>query len=194
LLGAEVDFEKIVIHRLDQGVKAQEFIGPLTGQGEVNPAERGARGRQTDPPVGIVGQRLSELRGIVEIIVQRQPFETAEGASLLAAFEIELEWPLESAPGALERRIAFETDRHVGEGLARALEGALAFLGLSISPPTPSWGNMINEGISYINSPNTGVGPWLVLFPGLAFCLLLLSINYIGDKLREHFDVTEGKL
>jgi len=97
----------------------------------------------------------------------------------------------EILPNILPTAISFYM---IGVATLIILEGALAVLGTSVPPPAPSWGNMINEGIQYINAPNTGVGPWLVLFPGLAFCLLLLSINYIGDKLREHFDVTEGKL
>lgn len=69
------------------------------------------------------------------------------------------------------------------------LEGALAFLGLSVNPPTPSWGNMINEARTVLAQ-----NPWLVFFPSLALCLFLLSLNFIGDRLRSHFDVTEVKL
>jgi peptide/nickel transport system permease protein len=70
-----------------------------------------------------------------------------------------------------------------------ALEGALAFLGLSVLPPTPSWGNMINESRTILQQ-----NPWLAVFPSLAMCLFLLCLNFIGDRLRHHFDVTEVKL
>ena len=76
----------------------------------------------------------------------------------------------------------------IGVATVVALEGALAFLGLSVNPPTPSWGNMINEARTVMSQ-----NPWLVLFPSLAMCLLLLALNFVGDRLRHHFDVTEVK-
>ncbi len=77
----------------------------------------------------------------------------------------------------------------IGIATVVTLEGALAFLGLSVNPPTPSWGNMINESRTVMSQ-----NPWLVLFPSLALCLFLLCLNFIGDRLRSHFDVTEVKL
>lgn len=77
----------------------------------------------------------------------------------------------------------------IGIATVVTLEGALAFLGLSVSPPTPSWGNMINESLSILQ-----INPWLAIFPSLAMCLFLLSLNFIGDRLRAHFEVSEAKL
>jgi peptide/nickel transport system permease protein len=77
----------------------------------------------------------------------------------------------------------------IGVATVITLEGALAFLGLSVNPPTPSWGNMINEARTVLAE-----NPWLVIFPSLALCLFLLCLNFIGDRLRSHFDVTEVKL
>jgi peptide/nickel transport system permease protein len=77
----------------------------------------------------------------------------------------------------------------VGIATVVTLEGALAFLGLSVNAPTPSWGNMINESLSILQ-----VNPWLAIFPSAAMCLFLLSLNFIGDRLRAHFDVSEIKL
>jgi peptide/nickel transport system permease protein len=77
----------------------------------------------------------------------------------------------------------------IGIATVVTLEGALAFLGLSVNPPTPSWGNMINEARTVLAQ-----NPWLALFPSLAMCLFLLSLNFIGDRLRSHFDVQEVKL
>ncbi len=77
----------------------------------------------------------------------------------------------------------------IGIATVVTLEGALAFLGLSVNPPTPSWGNMINESLAVLQ-----VNPWLAIFPSAAMCLFLLSLNFIGDRLRAHFDVTESKL
>lgn len=62
-------------------------------------------------------------------------------------------------------------------------EAALSFLGLGVQPPNPSWGGMISAGMSQLDSW------WIVLFPGLAIFLLVLSLNIIGDLTRDAFDV-----
>ncbi len=77
----------------------------------------------------------------------------------------------------------------IGVATIIVLEGALAFLGLSVNPPTPSWGNMINEARTVLSQ-----NIWLALFPSLALCLFLIGLNFIGDRIRAHFDVTEVKL
>jgi peptide/nickel transport system permease protein len=77
----------------------------------------------------------------------------------------------------------------IGIATVVTLEGALAFLGLSVNPPTPSWGNMINESLSILQQ-----NPWLAIFPSLAMCLFLLCLKFIGDRLRAHFEVSEAKL
>jgi peptide/nickel transport system permease protein len=71
------------------------------------------------------------------------------------------------------------------------IEGSLAFLGLSVSLPTPSWGNMISEGSA---NGNLTVNPYIMTWPVAAMFLLLLSINLIGDRLRQRFDIREGLL
>ncbi len=71
------------------------------------------------------------------------------------------------------------------------IEGSLAFLGLSVPPPTPSWGNMISEGAS---NGNLSSNPYIMIWPVAAMFLLLLSINVIGDRLRQRFDIREGLL
>jgi ABC-type dipeptide/oligopeptide/nickel transport system permease subunit len=48
---------------------------------------------------------------------------------------------------------------------------------------------MINEARTILQ-----INPWLVIFPSLALCLFLLCLNFIGDRIRTHFDVTEVKL
>jgi peptide/nickel transport system permease protein len=75
------------------------------------------------------------------------------------------------------------------------LEGTLAFLGLSVPPPTPSWGNMLNEGATLLSGGGKGqTNPWLVIFPAAAMFSLLFTLNVVADKLRSYFDVTEVKL
>jgi len=71
------------------------------------------------------------------------------------------------------------------------IEGTLAFLGLSVALPTPSWGNLINEGTS---NGALSTDPFIMLWPALAMFLLLWSINLIGDRLRQRFDIREGLL
>jgi peptide/nickel transport system permease protein len=74
------------------------------------------------------------------------------------------------------------------------LEGSLAFLGLSVQPPTPSWGNMLNEAAPLLAGGKGQTNPWLVIFPAGAMFLLLFCLNVVADKLRAYFDVTEVKL
>jgi peptide/nickel transport system permease protein len=74
------------------------------------------------------------------------------------------------------------------------LEGSLAFLGLSVPPPTPSWGNMLNESASLLAGGKGQTNPWLVIFPASSMFLLLFTLNVVADKLRAHFDVTEVRL
>lgn len=65
------------------------------------------------------------------------------------------------------------------------LEAGLSFLGLSVQPPTPSWGIMIYEGYHAIGSPNS----WpLVVLPGAAICLMVLAFNLLGNGLRDAYD------
>jgi peptide/nickel transport system permease protein len=74
------------------------------------------------------------------------------------------------------------------------LEGTLAFLGLSVPLPTPSWGNMLNEGSTLLSGSKGQTNPWLVIFPAVAMFSLLFTLNVVADKLRAYFDVTEVKL
>lgn len=62
-------------------------------------------------------------------------------------------------------------------------EASLSFLGLGIPPAVPSWGGMLSEGRAYIER-----AWWLVTFPGLALMLTVLSINVLGDALRDALD------
>lgn len=72
-------------------------------------------------------------------------------------------------------------------GVANAMlsEAALSFLGLGIQPPTPSWGNMLNTAQSLQVLVNE---PWVWIGPGAAIALTVLSINFLGDGLRDALD------
>jgi len=69
----------------------------------------------------------------------------------------------------------------VGEIIITA--AGLSFLGLGIQPPMPEWGNMLAEGKEYIRYL-----PYLVFFPGLSIMMTVLSLNLLGDGLRDALD------
>ena len=62
-------------------------------------------------------------------------------------------------------------------------EAGLSFLGFGIQPPTPSWGNLLSNAQAHMTKH-----PWLAIFPGLMIFLTIISVNYIGDGLRDAFD------
>jgi peptide/nickel transport system permease protein len=62
-------------------------------------------------------------------------------------------------------------------------ESGLSYLGFGIQPPTPSWGNLLSNAQEYLVKY-----PWLAIFPGIMIFLSVISINYIGDGLRDAFD------
>jgi peptide/nickel transport system permease protein len=70
-------------------------------------------------------------------------------------------------------------------GVANAIlmEAYASFLGLGIQPPTASWGNMLDKAQPYLET-----APWLWIFPGTLILLTVLSINFLGDGLRDALD------
>jgi len=63
-------------------------------------------------------------------------------------------------------------------------EAGLSFLGLGVQPPEASWGSMIRDGTAYML-----VAPHMVISPGIAMILVVLSVNLLGDRLRDKLDV-----
>ena len=68
----------------------------------------------------------------------------------------------------------------IGVGTAILMESALSFIGLGIQPPTASWGNMLTNAQSYLYS-----SPWLAVYPGLLILITVVSVNVLGDALRD---------
>jgi peptide/nickel transport system permease protein len=70
-------------------------------------------------------------------------------------------------------------------GMAGAIlaEATMSFLGLGVPPPTASWGSMLNDGRAHLFD-----APHLVLFPAAAVMMAVLSLNFIGDALRDYLD------
>lgn len=68
---------------------------------------------------------------------------------------------------------------------ARAIlaEAALSFLGVGVNPSTPTWGNILQESKIYMT-----IAPWYSIFPGVAIILSVLSLNMLGDGLRDALD------
>jgi len=67
-------------------------------------------------------------------------------------------------------------------------EASLGFLGLGVPPPTPTLGGLVGEGSRFLLA-----APWIALFPGGIIALIVLSINIIGDGLRDTLDPRTGK-
>ena len=65
-------------------------------------------------------------------------------------------------------------------------EAALSFLGLGQQPPAPSWGSMLNAAQRFLTN-----APWMAIWPGLAIFLVVLSLNIVGDGLRDALDPRE---
>ncbi len=75
-------------------------------------------------------------------------------------------------------------------GVAGAIlsEAYISFLGLGVKPPTASWGNMLDGAYQYLEE-----APWLWIFPGLLVILTVMSINFVGDGLRDALDPRTDK-
>jgi peptide/nickel transport system permease protein len=77
----------------------------------------------------------------------------------------------------------------VAMGLVIIVESALAFLGLSVEAPQPTWGGMISEGKRHL-----ATAVHVALIPSITMFLTVLSLNYVGDRLRSRFEVRESNL
>lgn len=68
-------------------------------------------------------------------------------------------------------------------GMMVLFEAGLSFLGLGVQPPKPSWGSIMAAGRNYLQT-----AWWISIFPGLLLFLLILSINFLGDYMRDHVE------
>ena len=75
-------------------------------------------------------------------------------------------------------------------GNAIMTESSLSYLGVGISPPTATWGNMVSDAYAYLLQ-----APWLAIIPGVCIIVLIISFNVVGDGLRDALDPRlRGKL
>ncbi|NCF25121.1 MAG: ABC transporter permease subunit [Gammaproteobacteria bacterium] len=142
--------------------------------------------------VALVGPSLNTVIGIIIIasipvyarVVRTQTMALRERDFIVA----------ERAMGASTRRILF---RHVMPNIAAPLfilasmdvpvvvgmEAGLSFLGLGVSPPTASWGSILNDGYSYIRN-----SPWPIIAGGIPLILVTLGFTFFGESLRDILD------
>ena len=83
-------------------------------------------------------------------------------------------------PGVTNTLIVVAT---LGTGQIILTEATLSFLGVGIPPPKPAWGSMVSFGRNYIDS-----AWWIAVIPGIAIALVVVSLNFLGDWLRDYFD------
>lgn len=118
-------------------------------------------------------------RGMV-LTIKKEQYVSAARAMGASDFRIMARYILPNATAPL---IVQAT---VSVSYAILAEAALSFLGLGVEATTPTWGLILAEGRSFISR-----AWWLGVFPGLAIMLTVLSINFLGDALRDFMDVRE---
>ena len=121
--------------------------------------------------------RMARLvRGQV-LAIRDQEYVQAARAVGVSDFKIMLRHVLPNVVGI----IVVETTLIVA--LAILLETAVSFLGLGIQPPTPSWGNLLEDSRATMTEE-----PWLTWFPGMMIVITALCVNFLGDGLRDALD------
>lgn len=142
--------------------------------------------------IAVLGQGM--LNGAIAVAVVAIPgFARLTRASVLSQKQRDYVLAARSM-GASQGRLMFRTvlPNCLGPLLVQAafiatwailLEASLSFLGLGVKPPTPSWGQMLNNGKNFLYQ-----SPWYGLFPGLALTLVVLAFNTIGDTAQRLID------
>jgi peptide/nickel transport system permease protein len=111
------------------------------------------------------------------LTIRELDFITAAHCTGVSSFRIILRHILPNAIGPIIVESTLEVAYAIME------ESGLSFLGFGIQPPTPSWGNLLSSAPEHMTKH-----PWLAFFPGLMIFLAIISVNYIGDALRDAFD------
>ena len=121
------------------------------------------------------------IRAVTLTVAEKDFLITAKisGASYLRILSIHI---LPNITGALIIQLSYAMS------VAILIESALSFLGLGVQPPEASLGSLLRLGTRFI-----GIAPWLVFAPGLLVIAAILSINLIGDGLRDRLDPLKGK-
>jgi len=140
----------------------------------------------------IFGQSMTLLLGLLAILAWAPFVRVVRGQALYlkemdyvalsriaGASPLRLMWK-HVFPGVLNSAVVIATLR-VGQLIMA--EATLSFLGAGIPPPTPAWGIMVSEGRDWVSS-----AWWVSFFPGLAIFLTVMSLNFLGDWLRDRLD------
>jgi peptide/nickel transport system permease protein len=122
---------------------------------------------------------MSVARLVRANFLKLRELEFVSAARAIGARPVRLIW-IHLFPNVLSVIIVAAT---LSVGNAIITESTLSFLGLGFPPDVPTWGRMLFEAKDYLES-----SPHMAIFPGLAIFLTVLSINYIGDGLRDAFD------
>jgi peptide/nickel transport system permease protein len=124
-------------------------------------------------------------RLVRSVILSLREREYVEAARALGATDKRIIWR-HLLPNSLGPIIV---DSTLAVANAILVEAALSFLGFGIQPPDVSLGMLITDGIDASQTR-----PWLFYFPGLAIIVLVLTVNFIGDGLRDALDPTQQRV
>lgn len=127
--------------------------------------------------IAIIPQ-ASRLARSIALAIKTEPYVLAAKMSGAGSFRITIK---HIVPHASPVILAHGTTLF---GVALVAEATLSYLGLSVPPPEPSWGRMIQEGAEQFLE----VAPWLALFPGIAITLIVISAAFLGDTMHHIFD------
>ena len=122
------------------------------------------------------GGTARQIRG--EVLLLKQ-MDYVAFARVAGASPFRIVWK-HLLPGVTNTLIVVAT---LGTGQIILAESTLSFLGVGIPPPNPAWGSMVSDGRNYIST-----AWWITVIPGVAIALVVVSLNFIGDWLRDHFD------
>ena len=128
--------------------------------------------------LGVIGW-LGHARQIRAQVMQLKEMEYVEAAKASGASDLKIIFR-HLLPNCMSTIIVVTTLDIPGDIM---YESTLSFIGLGVSPPTPSWGSMINEAKGLVRQV-----PTFSLFPGLAIMILVVAFNMLGDGLRDAFD------
>ena len=121
-------------------------------------------------------------------IVESRPARDAIGERLLATLELGISAFIFSALLGIPLGILGAVKRdgildQIGKTVALIGQSAPSFIGIGIQPPTPSWGNMLTFAQLYVEN-----GPHIALVSGITIAIVVLSVNLVGDALRDALD------
>ncbi len=121
--------------------------------------------------------RMARIVRSSVLVIREQPYVEAARASGTRTPRLLIQHilPNVAAPVIVQATYVFAS--------AMIVESVLSFLGAGTPPTIPSWGNMLAEGRAFMQR-----APWMIAFPGVALALLVLTVNVLGDALRDAID------